>query len=83
VPGDSGVTVVTIAGEHFYPFLPTRLRVHRAPGIPCALYLRGTNVSGKTSRETCGENAELCLQTMVFEIELPVARFLPSPSRGG
>jgi hypothetical protein len=31
------VTVVTTAGEHFYPFLPTRLRVHRAPGIPCAL----------------------------------------------
>jgi hypothetical protein len=41
VPGDSGVTVVTTAGEHFYPFLPTRLRVHRAPGIPCALCIGG------------------------------------------
>jgi hypothetical protein len=36
--GDSGVTVVTTTGEHLYPFLPTRLRVHRAPGIPCALF---------------------------------------------
>jgi hypothetical protein len=39
--GVSGILVVTTAGEHFYPFLPTRLRVHRAPGIPCALFWEG------------------------------------------
>jgi hypothetical protein len=38
MPGVSGVTVVTTAGEHFYPYPLARLRVHRAPGIPCALY---------------------------------------------
>jgi hypothetical protein len=62
MPGDSGVTVVTTTtGEHFYPFLPTRLRVHRAPGIPCALFLEGRNVHKQTSRETRGEIAELWL----------------------
>jgi hypothetical protein len=39
MPGDSGVTVVTVtAGVAF--FLPARLRAHRAPGIPCALFGR-------------------------------------------
>jgi hypothetical protein len=38
MPGNSGEPVVTTAGEHFYPFLPTRLRVHWAPGIPHALF---------------------------------------------
>jgi hypothetical protein len=50
MPGDSGVTVVTTAGEHFYPFLPARLRAHRAPGIPCALSFEGRRF-GQTSRE--------------------------------
>src|SRR5580693_1605348 len=40
MPGISGVTVVTVtAGVAF--FLPARLRAHWAPGIPCALILRG------------------------------------------
>jgi hypothetical protein len=29
---------VTTAGEHLLPFLPTRLRVHWASGIPRALF---------------------------------------------
>jgi hypothetical protein len=36
--GVSGELVVTTAGEHLLPFLPTRLRVHWAPGIPHALF---------------------------------------------
>jgi hypothetical protein len=47
MPGDSGVTVVTTTGEHFYPFLPTRLRAHRAPGIPCALCEEGRKFLAK------------------------------------
>jgi hypothetical protein len=38
MPGDSGLLVVTTTGEHLYPILPTRLRVHWASGIPCALF---------------------------------------------
>jgi hypothetical protein len=36
--GVSGKPVVTTAGEHFYPFLPARLRGYWAPGIPHALF---------------------------------------------
>src|SRR5712672_3204087 len=36
MPGRSGVTVVTMLVYFFH--LYARLRVHRAPGIPCALY---------------------------------------------
>ena len=39
MPGCSGELVVTTSCA-FY-FLHARLRVHRAPGIPCALYFRG------------------------------------------
>ena len=35
MPGETGVTVVTMLVYFFH--LYTRLRVHRAPGIPCAL----------------------------------------------
>jgi hypothetical protein len=35
MPGESGVTVVTMLVCFF--ILRTRLRVQRAPGIPCAL----------------------------------------------
>jgi hypothetical protein len=35
MPGRSGVTVVTMLVYFFH--LYARLRVHRAPGIPCAL----------------------------------------------
>jgi hypothetical protein len=59
MPGDSGVTVVTTTGEHLYPFLPTRLRAHRAPGIPCALYLEGKEFSSKTSGAASREIAKL------------------------
>ena len=35
MPGETGVTVVTTLVCFFH--LQARLRVHRAPGIPCAL----------------------------------------------
>jgi len=41
MPGETGVTVVTMLVCFTY-HLHARLRVHRAPGIPCALYDRGT-----------------------------------------
>jgi hypothetical protein len=57
MPGETGVTVVTTAGEHFYPFLPTRLRAHRAPGIPCALSFEGQRF-WQTSRENTRRDRE-------------------------
>ena len=47
MPGVSGVTVVTTTGVAAYPFLPARLRAHRAPGIPCALFFEGKEISSK------------------------------------
>jgi hypothetical protein len=47
--GVSGVTVVTTAGVALF-FLPTRLRVHRVPGIPCALPFEGQRIR-QTLRE--------------------------------
>src|ERR1700688_1623480 len=41
--GVSGKPVVTTAGAAVYPFLPARLRVHWAPGIPHALFGRKIN----------------------------------------
>jgi len=40
MPGRSGVTVVTMLVCFFH--LHARLRVHRAPGIPCALCFEGS-----------------------------------------
>jgi hypothetical protein len=59
MPGNSGEPVVTVtAGEHFYPFLPTRLRVHWAPGIPHALFLKGRTFTSKPRAKTRGEIAD-------------------------
>jgi hypothetical protein len=57
MPGESGVTVVTVtAGVAF--FLPARLRARWAPGIPCALCIRGQDVSSKPRAKTRGEIAD-------------------------
>src|SRR5260370_23711935 len=49
MPGVSGVTVVTTLVCFFISH--ARLRVHRAPGIPCALYFRrGETVFAKLGR---------------------------------
>src|SRR2546429_7192714 len=40
-----------------------RLRVHRAPGIPCALCNRRTGNSGKTRAQSRGEIARPCQYT--------------------
>jgi hypothetical protein len=53
MPGNSGVTAVTTLVCFF--ILHARLRVHRAPGIPCALYCwerrKVLQTSGASRRE--------------------------------
>jgi hypothetical protein len=56
--GVSGKPVVTTAGAAIYPFLPTRLRVHWAPGIPHALFLTGGTFKSKPRAKTRGEIAD-------------------------
>src|SRR5213079_247415 len=58
MPGCSGEPVVTTSCA-FY-FLHARLRVHRAPGIPCALCL-GPNESCTTRAHSRRENAVVWL----------------------
>src|SRR5213595_3282992 len=48
MPGEPGVTVVTMLVCFF--ILHARLRVHRAPGIPCALCFRGTRFRAQLGR---------------------------------
>jgi hypothetical protein len=40
-------------------FSARRLRAHRAPGIPCALYWKGGTFSGKPRAKTRGEIAKM------------------------
>ena len=63
MPGDSGVTVVTNSCA-FY-IMHARLRVHRAPGIPHALYFRAEDFM-HNSGESRRENAEVCLTFVVL-----------------
>src|SRR6266481_5791446 len=44
--------------------LRARLRVHRAPGIPCALCSQKARRSWQTSRSIRGEIAKLCLTSL-------------------
>src|SRR5580704_12389625 len=69
MPGNSGELVVTTAGEHLYPFRPTRLRVHWAPGIPHALFLKGGTFLTKPRAKTRGEIAKLCAAVIASEAE--------------
>src|ERR1700676_4026472 len=57
MPGDSGVTVVTTLACYF---LHARLRAHRAPGIPCALFAEGAGPKSKPRAKTRGEIAKSC-----------------------
>src|SRR6266481_3302009 len=61
MPGDSGVTVVTCSCAFLLSH--ARLRVHGAPGIPCALFIREAEGSGSNPRKTSRGIAKLCLQT--------------------
>ena len=63
MPGVSGVTVVTNACAFYH--LHTRLRVHRAPGIPCALFLRDSADEMQNSGAFVPRECEVCL---LFEI---------------
>src|SRR6267154_3785012 len=65
MPGRSGVTVVTTLVCLF--FLHTRLRVHWASGIPCALCYLGANGFCKTSGASRRETVMLYPQTTLFE----------------
>jgi hypothetical protein len=57
-PGRSGEPVVTTAGEHFYPFLPTRLRMYHARGVSCALFSGEGRSQLNLARKTRGEIAD-------------------------
>src|SRR6266581_1124415 len=50
MPGDSGVTVVTMLVCFFT--LHARLRAHWAPGIPCALCCEGREIHAQLGRFT-------------------------------
>ena len=59
----SGVTVVTTLVSVLA--IHTRLRAHRAPGIPCALrYQGGGTFRDKPRAKTRGEIAKLCLPSL-------------------
>jgi hypothetical protein len=67
MPGDPGVTVVTML-VCFVLISHARLRVHQAPGIPCALCFQVGRMSKQNSRETRGEIAKLRLHGGLFEM---------------
>src|SRR6476660_35978 len=56
MPGETGVTVVTTLVCFFH--LHARLRVHRAPGIPCALCSQRGETVCKTRAKSRREMAE-------------------------
>jgi hypothetical protein len=76
--GETGVTVVTTLVCFF--ILHARLRAHRAPGIPCALFIEDAMFPGKTRAKRRGEIAKPrprtcgCLRT-----EFPGAKRNPGP----
>jgi hypothetical protein len=49
-----------------YFILHARLRAHRAPGIPCALFLERADVSASTRANPVRGIAELCLMILVM-----------------
>jgi hypothetical protein len=76
MPGVSGKLVVTTTGEHLYPFLPTRLRVHWAPGIPHALFWKGGTFLTKPRAKTRGEIADARRHSGAMQsIEPGISRF--------
>src|ERR1700680_3913349 len=75
--GVSGKPVVTTAGAAVYPFLPARLRVHWAPGIPHALTWAENNCKARVHRAA---RSRSCLK---FEFEHDrAALLLSSPATG-
>ena len=75
MPGDSGVTVVTMLVCFFH--LHARLRAHRAPGIPCALCIQGEwfmHNSAASRREIAEVHLKLpgCLK-IELDLALPLA----------
>src|SRR6266566_4024210 len=67
MPGETGVTVVTtlVCSLHLSH---ARLRVHRAPGIPCALcflWAEGFTHSSGTSRRGNAESRRHCEERLV------------------
>ena len=57
-----------------YPFLPTRLRVRRAPGIPCALFLE----EGQRNCKARAQNASRECRWL-FEVHIATRRESGSP----
>jgi hypothetical protein len=66
MPGESGATAVNTRVHTHYQYAHTRLRVHRAPGIPHALCSRGPKflqISGASRRE----KADLCFDVIACD----------------
>jgi hypothetical protein len=57
MPGDAGVPVCSCA---FFLYWHARSRVHRAPGISCALLIEGVRISWQNSGAWRREIAGLC-----------------------
>jgi hypothetical protein len=50
-----------------FSFSHTRLRVHRTPGLPCALYFSRDKVDAQLGRKTCRGIVELCASVITRE----------------
>jgi hypothetical protein len=59
-------------------------RVHRTPGIPCALFLEGRRFSSTNSGAMRGENAEVCPPVMPAQagIQYSETPVIESKTRG-
>jgi len=66
MPGVSGVTVVTMLVCFF--ILHARLRVHRAPGIPCALNSTGGMFMAKLAPVARRDREIVPMHEMTWEV---------------
>ena len=82
MPGDSGEPVVTTLVCLFY-YLHARLRVHRAPGISCALFIGGMNDVCTTRAKSRRGNAESCSSARLLGSIAGVSGILGRPVKPG
>jgi hypothetical protein len=80
MPGRSGVTVVTNSYACF--ILHARLRVHWAPGIPCALCFRGATFLQNLGRIAPRERSPLSSPGLTGRSSIPERPVMESRSRG-
>jgi hypothetical protein len=65
MPGDAGVTCGDLLVCFFISH--ARLRAHRAPGIPCALF-RGQDMKAKLARKAAARSRVYVLKNALFDI---------------